>query len=135
MDTALEILKKYKKIAVVGLSPDASRPSHGVTSYMIRAGYEVVGIRPGDKEILSRPCYPSLAEAPKPLEIVNVFRASEHVPAIVDEAIALGAKALWLQLGVSHPAAEAKAEKAGLLVISDACILVEHRSFKAQGQL
>lgn len=121
-----EILTKYKKIAVVGLSPDPMRPSHSVTNYMIRHGYEIVGVRPGDKEILGRPCYASLKEVPGPLEIVNVFRAPEHVPAIVDEAIALKAKVLWLQEGVVHPQAEEKARKAGLVVVSDRCILKEH---------
>ena len=120
-------MKKYKKIAVVGLSPDSHRASYGVTSYMIDVGYDVVGVRPGSKEILGRPCYPSLKDVPGPLEIVNVFRAPEHVPAIVREAIALKAKAIWLQEGVYHDEAEDEARKAGLLVVSDRCILKEHR--------
>jgi predicted CoA-binding protein len=125
--TSEEILKKYKKIAVVGLSPDTSRPSYGVTKYMIGQGYDVVGVRPGTKSILDRPCYPSLSEVPGPLEIVNVFRAREFVPEIVDEAIRLKAKALWLQQGVYNDEAEEKAKKAGLLVVSDRCILIEHQ--------
>lgn len=135
MDEALEILKRYKQIAVVGLSPDPSRPSFGVTQYMISAGYEIVGVRPKEKTLLGRPCYPSLSEVPKPIEIVNVFRANEFIPEIVDEAIKIGAKALWLQLGVFHVEAEKKAKEAGLLVVSDACILVEHRRLRAMGKL
>ena len=122
-----EILKKYKKIAVVGLSPDSSRPSNGVTKYMISQGFDVVGVRPGSKSILDRPCYASLSEVPGPLEIVNVFRAREFVPEIVDEAIRLKAKAIWLQQGVYNDEAEEKAKKAGLLVVSDRCILIEHQ--------
>lgn len=125
-DIEREVLKRFKKIAVVGLSNNPARPSYGVTAYMIRAGYEVVGVNPGQDKILGRPCYSTLKDVPGPLEIVNVFRSPEHVPAVVDEAIALGAKAIWLQLGVGHPAAEAKARKAGLLVVSEACIKVEH---------
>lgn len=123
-----KILSQYKKIAVVGLSPQTDRPSYGVSSYLIRKGYEVSGVRPGGiKEILSRPCYEKLADVPKPLEIVDVFRAPEHVPEVVDQAIQEGAKVIWLQLGITHPEAEEKARKAGLLVVSNRCILVEHK--------
>ncbi|MBP7844111.1 MAG: CoA-binding protein [Proteobacteria bacterium] len=135
MDVALEILKKYKRIAVVGLSPDPSRASYGVTQYMISAAYDIVGVRPKEKTILGRPCYSSLDEVPKPIEIVNIFRANEFVPEIVDEAIKVGAKAIWLQLGVFNDEAEKKAKDAGLLVVSDACILVEHRRLRAMGKL
>lgn len=93
---------------------------------MMQNGYEIVGVRPGPKEILGRPCYPSLRDVPGPIEIVDVFRAPEHVPEVVDDAIAVGAKVLWLQEGVMHPEAERKAQEAGLIVISDLCILKEH---------
>jgi len=125
-ETIKTILTSFKRIVVVGLSPDAARPSYGVTNYMIDQGYEIIGVRPGSNSILTRPCYSSLHEVPKPIEIVDVFRAPEHVPAIVDEAIACGAKAIWLQEGVSHSDAERKARAAGLLVVSDRCILKEH---------
>lgn len=126
--TSAEILGKYKKIAVVGLSPEESRPSYGVTAYMIRQGYDIVGVRPGGlKEILGRPVYEKLQDVPGPLEIVDVFRASEHVPAIVKDAIRLKAKAIWLQEGVTHPEAEEEARQAGLAVVSNKCILKEHR--------
>lgn len=121
-----EVLTQYRKIAVVGLSPKPNRPSHGVTAYMMRQGYEIVGVRPAQKEILGRPCYDSLEAVPGELEIVDVFRAPEHVPEVVDQAIARGAKVLWLQEGVTHPEAEEKARKAGLVVVSDRCILKDH---------
>jgi predicted CoA-binding protein len=130
MDLEKDILTRYRKIAVVGLSPDPSRPSHSVTKYLISNNYDVVGVRPGEREILNRPCYSNLSSIPGLIEIVDVFRASENVPAIVDEAIQCKAKVLWLQLGVSHPEAEEKARQAGILVVSDKCILVEHKRIR-----
>jgi predicted CoA-binding protein len=131
-ETALiqQILSQYKKIAVIGLSDDPSRPSYGVTQYMMSKGYEVCGVRPHTKEILGRPCFSSLAECPKPIEIVNVFRKSEAVAEIVTESIAVGAKVLWLQEGVSDPVSEDRAKKAGLLVVSDKCLLKEHKRIR-----
>lgn len=126
--TIPEILRTYKKIAVIGLSPDESRPSNGVTRYMIAHGYEIVGVRPGGmKEILGRPVYEKLQDVPGPLEIVDVFRASEFIPEIVKDVIRLKAKVLWLQEGISNPTAEEEARKAGIHVISNRCILKEHR--------
>lgn len=126
MDQIKTVLTKYQKVAVVGISPDPGRPSHDVASYLIEHGFDVVGVRPGEKQVLGRPCYPSLADVPGPLEIVDVFRAPEHVPAIVEEAIRLKAKVLWLQEGVTHASAGEKAKKAGLVVISNRCMLKEH---------
>lgn len=125
-DQMLDVLTKYKKIAVVGLSPQPHRPSHGVSRYMIEQGYDVVGVRPGADTILGRPCYASLRDVPGPLEIVDVFRASEAIPELVDELIALSPKVLWLQEGVTHDVAEAKARQAGIIVVSNRCILKEH---------
>ena len=123
-----DVLTRYRKIAVVGLSPNDSRPSYGVTEYMLGQGYEITGVRPGGHQrILDRPCFERIAQVPAPLEIVNVFRASEFIPQLVDELIPLKPKEIWLQLGISHPVAEAKARAAGIPVISDRCILVEHR--------
>jgi predicted CoA-binding protein len=125
-----DVLEKYRKIAVVGLSPKSDRPSYEVTAYMIEHGYEIVGVRPaGPKEILGKPCYPSLKEIPGQLEIVDVFRSPEHIPPLIDELIPLKPKVIWLQLGISHPEAEAKARAAGITVISDRCILVEHSRY------
>lgn len=122
-----EVLEKYKKIAVVGLSSDPSRPSFGVTQYMQSQGYEITPVRPGGEVILGVKSVNSLKDLSQPVEIVDVFRKSDAVPEIVDEAISVKAKVLWLQEGVMHPVAEEKARKAGLIVISDKCILKEHR--------
>jgi predicted CoA-binding protein len=125
-DVIRDVLTRYKRIAVIGLSPRPERASYHVTKYMIDAGYEIFGVRPAQKEILGRPCYASISEVPKPLEIVDVFRASEAIPELVDELLPLKPKVLWLQEGVSHPEAERKASAAGIVVISDRCILKEH---------
>ncbi|MES2768969.1 MAG: CoA-binding protein [Bdellovibrionota bacterium] len=124
-----EALQNYKKIVVIGLSPNEERPSNSVTRYMIRKGYNIVGVNPGHASILDQPCYNSLSEVPGQVEIVDVFRDSKAVPEIVDQAIQMKAKVLWLQEGVTHPEAEEKAAKAGILVISNLCILKEHRKY------
>jgi predicted CoA-binding protein len=121
-----EALTKYKRIAVVGLSPNPDRPSFGVSHYMQSEGYEIVPVRPGGEVILGVKSVENLEKVPAPVEIVDVFRNSDAVPDIVDEAIAVGAKVLWLQEGVTHSDAEAKAKKAGLKVFSNLCILKEH---------
>jgi predicted CoA-binding protein len=117
---------QYKKIAVVGLSPDPSRPSYGVSNYMQEHGYEITPVRPGGEVVLGKKSVDTLSDVSGPLEIVDVFRKSDAVPEIVDEAIRLKAKVLWLQEGVTHHIAEEKARNAGLIVISDRCILKEH---------
>jgi predicted CoA-binding protein len=123
-----DVLTKYKSITVVGLSPQPDRPSYGVTEYMINHGYEIVGVRPGGiKEILRRPVFEDLSEVPGPIEIVNVFRDSKYISQLVDEVLKTDAKVLWLQLGITDPAAEERARRSGLTVISDRCILIEHR--------
>lgn len=126
-DQIKEVLTKYKRIAVVGLSPNEERPSNGVTKYMVRKGYDCVGVNPGHESIIGLPCYISLLDVPGQIEIVDVFRNSKAVPEIVEHAITMEAKVLWLQEGVTHPEAEEKAAKAGMIVISDRCILKEHR--------
>lgn len=122
-----EILKKYRKLAVVGISPNEDRPSHYVTEYMMEQGYEVAGVNPGQTEVLGRPCYKSLKDVPGPLEIVNVFRSSEHVAGLVKELIPLRPKVLWLQVGIRDEAAEQAARDAGIEVVAGKCIMVEHR--------
>jgi predicted CoA-binding protein len=122
-----KVLTTFKKIAVVGLSPDPERPSFGVSQYMQDQGYEIIPVRPpAGTEILGVKSVGRLSDVPGPLEIVDVFRNSDAVPEIVDEAIKLKAKVLWLQEGVSHPASEAKARAAGIRVFSNLCILKEH---------
>lgn len=123
----IEALNQYKKIAVVGLSPNPGRPSHGVSAYMQANGYEITPVRPGGVTVFGIPSVDTLDDVPRPLEIVNVFRRSEFVPEITEQAIKGQAKVLWLQEGVFDPVSEEKARKAGLLVISDRCILKEHR--------
>lgn len=128
-----DALAKYKTIAVVGLSPEPSRASHGVAKYMIDHGYEITGVRPGGHPpILGRPVIEKLADLNAAPDIIDVFRNADAIPGIVDEIEkmiqrGLKPKMLWLQLGISHPAAEAKARSLGLQVVSNKCILVEHR--------
>ena len=126
MDTG-EILRKYKTIAVVGLSPNRMRPSYGVSDYMKRSGYRIIPVNPGHAEILGEKSYRTLDDVPEPVEIVNVFRRSEHIPEIADAAIRKGAKVLWLQEGIHNEQAAEKARSAGMEVIMDTCILKEHR--------
>ena len=126
MDTG-EILRKYKTIAVVGLSPNRMRPSYCVSDYMKRSGYRIIPVNPGHAEILGEKTYRTLDDVPEPIEIVNVFRRSEHIPEIADAAIRKGAKVLWLQEGIYNEDAAEKARAAGLEVVMDTCILKEHR--------
>ena len=126
-DTILELLKKYKTIAVVGLSSNPMRPSYGVTEYMQSAGYRIIPVNPNETEVLGEKSYPWLEDVPEKIDIVNVFRRAEEVPPVVESAIRVGAKAVWMQLGIEHEEAAEKARAAGLVVIEDACILVEHR--------
>lgn len=121
------ILRGYKRVTIVGLSPDPARPSHDIARYLLGAGYEITGVRPSSpKTVLGIPMYDSVAQVPGPLEILDVFRAPEHIPALIKELIPLKPKVIWLQLGISHPEAEGQARAAGITVISDRCIKVEH---------
>ena len=125
-DTA-EILRKYKTIAVVGLSPNKLRPSYGVSDYMKSQGYRIIPVNPGHAEILGEKAYRDLDSIPEPVEIVDIFRQSEFVPGIVDAAIRIGAKVIWMQEGVEHAEAAQKAREAGLEVIENRCILKDYR--------
>src|SRR5216684_2172030 len=126
-DPIFEILKKYKTIAVVGLSSNPARPSHGVTEYMKSAGYRIIPVNPNEKEVLGEKSYARLEDVPEKIEIVDIFRRAEEVAAVVESAIRVGAKVVWMQSGIENEAAAEKARAAGLVVIEDACILVEHR--------
>ena len=121
------ILKSYKTIAVVGLSPNPERASHRVALYMQSAGYKIVPVRPDGDEILGEKVYHSLGDIPFPVDIVDVFRRSETVVPIAQEAVDIGAKVFWLQEGITNEEAETLCLVAGLEVFSDRCILVEHR--------
>ena len=126
-DAILELLRNYKAIAVVGLSSNPMRPSHGVTEYMQGAGYRIIPVNPNETEVLGEKSYARLEDVPEKIDIVNVFRRAEEVPPVVESAIRIGAKAIWMQLGIENEEAAEKARAAGLVVIEDACILVEHR--------
>jgi uncharacterized protein len=126
-DPIAEILRGSKTIAVVGLSPNPRRPSHEVAAYLQSVGYKIIPVNPVIAEVLGQKSYSRLEDIPEPVDIVDVFRRLEEVPAVADSAIAIHAKVLWLQLGISHPAAAEKAFAAGLTVIEDACLLVEHK--------
>ena len=126
-DAILELLKQYKTIAVVGLSSNPMRPSYDVTEYMQAAGYRIIPVNPNERKVLGEKSYARLEEVPEKIEIVNVFRRAEEVPAVVESAIRVGAKVVWMQQGVENEEAAEKARAAGLVVIEDACILVEHR--------
>lgn len=122
------LLKESKTIAVVGLSQSPIRPSYGVSAYMQMHGYRIVPVNPGVKEVLGERAYAALADVPEKIDIVNIFRRSELVPEVVDAAIPLKPQAIWMQEGVVHEAAAAKARKAGILVFMDRCILKEHKA-------
>lgn len=126
-DPVLEILKKYKTIAVVGLSSNPLRPSYEVTQYMQSVGYRIIPVNPNQREVLGEKSYARLEDVPEKIELVDVFRRAEDVPPVVESAIRVGAKVVWMQLGIENPAAAERARAAGLIAIEDACILVEHR--------
>jgi len=120
------ILKNSKTIAVVGFSPKPHRPSHQVACYLMEAGYTIIPVNPGQDSILGLTCYPNLQAIPTRVDMVDIFRRSETVLPIVDDAIAIGAKYIWMQEGIVNEAAAAKAETAGLLVVMDRCTKIDH---------
>jgi uncharacterized protein len=117
-----QLLRGIRSIAVVGLSPNADRPSFRVAQGMQELGYRIIPVRPKITAVLGEPAYPDLASVPQRIDLVNVFRAPEHVPALVDECISLGIKYLWLQDGVIHEEAAQRAQAAGITVVMDMCI-------------
>lgn len=129
--TIPEILKTSKTIAVVGLSSRKFRPSYGVSQYMQEQGYRIIPVNPGESSVLGEKSYASLSEVPEKIDIVNIFRRPEYVPEIVEEAIRIGARSIWMQEDVVHEEAAARARAAGLFVVMDRCILKEHRSLVA----
>jgi uncharacterized protein len=126
-----EVLKKAKTIAVVGLSDNPGRTSYHVARYLQDMGYKVIPINPNIKECLGEKAYPDLMEVKEKVDIVDVFRRSEDVPPVADDAIAIGANCLWMQLGIVNEEAAKKAESAGLKVVMDHCIMVEHRTMSS----
>jgi hypothetical protein len=126
MDPITNLLQESKTIAVVGLSSRRHRPSYGVSEYMQHAGYRILPVNPNETEVLGEKCVARLEELKEPVDIVDIFRRSEYVPEIVESAIRLGAKSVWMQEGVIHEEAAARARQAGLVVVMDRCILKEH---------
>ena len=124
-DPIAEILKSSKTIAVVGLSNRKFRPSYGVAEYLKSAGYRIIPVNPNETEILGEKCYARLEDIPEKVDIVDVFRRSEFVPEIVDAAIRIGARAIWMQEGVEDEPSAARARSAGLFVVMDRCIVKE----------
>ena len=123
----IEMLRAARTIAVVGLSSKRMRPSYGVAAYMQQHGYRIIPVNPAETEVLGEKAYASLSEVPEKIDIVDVFRRSEAVPEVVDEAVRLGIPYLWLQEDVIHDIAAERARAAGIKVVMDRCILKEHR--------
>jgi uncharacterized protein len=128
-DKLRRILRRAKTIAVVGLSAQWHRPSYFAAKYMREHGYRVIPVNPGYPEILGEKCYKSLRDIPEKVDIVDCFRRSVEIPAIADDAVAIGAKVLWMQLGVENGDARRKAEAAGLEVVENRCVKIEHGRF------
>lgn len=122
-----EILDRARTIAVVGASSNPARSSHGIMHQLLEAGYDVYPVNPNEAEVWGRKAYARLADVPVPVDIVNVFRQAEATPPIADEAVAIGAKTLWLQLGIVNEDAAARAAAGGLAVVMDNCIAVTRR--------
>ena len=131
--TILELLNSSRTIAVVGLSSRRFRPSYGVAQYMQEQGYRIIPVNPQEAEVLGERAFASLDDVKEKVDVVNIFRRSEHVPEIVDAAIRIGARSVWMQEGVVHNEAAAKARAAGLEVVMDRCILKEHRALVTGG--
>ncbi|MBB6730259.1 CoA-binding protein [Cohnella zeiphila] len=129
-----KILQQTRTVAVVGLSEDPSKTSHMVSQAMQAKGYRIIPVNPKADRILGETCYPSLKDIPEPVDIVNVFRRPEHTPPIAEEAVAIGAKVLWLQLGIVNEEAADIAAKGGLTVIMDRCIKVEDSILLPEGK-
>jgi len=126
-DAVAQILRSAKTIAVVGLSSNPMRASNDVAAYLKSVGYRIIPVNPNEREVLGEKAYARLEEVPEPVDIVDVFRKSADVPPAVDGAIAIKAKVVWMQLGIENAEGAEKARKAGLLVVENACMLVEHK--------
>ena len=125
-DALRQLLQDTRTIAIVGLSANESRPSYGVARYLQQHGYRIIPVNPAYDEVLGQKSYPDLRSIPEPVDMVDIFRKPEEVPPLVDEAVAIGAKSFWMQLGVVNRDAARKAEAAGLRVVMDRCVKIEH---------
>jgi predicted CoA-binding protein len=124
--TLRRILNTYKRVAMVGLSADWWRPSFFAAKYLLEHGFEVIPVNPKYEEILGQKCYPDLKSIPTPVDVVDLFQKAERVPIFVDDAIAIGAKVVWMQLGIINEEAAQKARDAGLEVVMDRCMKIEY---------
>ena len=129
VETLRALFADMRHIAVVGLSPKENRPSNMVARYLLEAGYEVIPVNPGQEEILGRRCFPDLPSIDTPVDVVDIFRRADQVEPVVRDAITIGAKAVWMQQGIVNEQAARLAEEAGLLVIMDRCLKVDHQQF------
>ncbi len=120
------LLESARTVAVVGVSHKEDRDSHKVARYLKEHGYKMIPVNPKYKEVLGEPCYPDLKSVPVPIDVVDIFRNVEAIPGIVDEAVAVGAKAVWMQLGLCHNESAEKARNAGMKVVMNKCIKIEH---------
>ena len=131
-DPVIDILRQYKAIAVVGLSSDEMRPSHSVAAYLQTVGYRIIPVNPNETRVLGEKSYARLEDVPDKIEVADIFRRPEEVATAVEGAIRVAAKVVWMQLGVINESAAEKARAAGLTVIMDACLLVEHKRRRTQ---
>jgi len=129
-DAIGRILENYRTLAVVGLSSRPTRPSHGVAAYMQARGYRIIPVNPHEESVLEEKCYSSLEDVPGPLEVVVIFRRPECVPEVVEAAIRCGAKVVWMQIGVESAEAAQKAQRVGVTVVENQCIMVQHRRLR-----
>jgi predicted CoA-binding protein len=125
------ILKGAKTVAVIGASPKPERPSHGIMAYLMEQGYTCIPVNPGQAEVLGQKCYPSLSDIPETVDVADIFLNPANVPPVVDQAVAKGVKTIWMQSGIVNNEAAEKARKAGLTVVMNKCIKVEHRGWKS----
>ena len=132
MSVENEILSCSHIIAIIGLSPNHDRPSYRVASYLKEHGYIIIPVNPVVKEILEEPCYPNLRSINVPVDVVDIFRNAEEVPAIVEEAINIGVKAVWMQEGIVNEKAKTRAMEAGLMVVQNKCMRKEHQKLNKQ---
>ncbi len=122
-----EVLRKYRTVAVVGISSREDRPSYRVARYLKEQGYRIIPVNPRETEVLGERCYPDLCSVPEAVEVVDVFRRARLAPRVVAEALYVGAKVVWMQEGIVHEAAARRARAAGLAVVMDRCMMAEHR--------
>jgi len=129
------ILRQSHTVAIVGLSDNPQRPSYDVAQFLQQQGYRIIPVNPSITEVLGERAYPDLASIPEPIDVVDIFRRSEAIPPIVEEAVRIGAKSVWMQMGVSNEQAAEKARAAGLLVVMDRCMMQEAQRLAAGGPL